>query len=215
MFFCIKRLLFFLLFIHFGVLFSVETLKEKQETTVFYIVRHGQTDWNVEERIQGHTDIPLNERGRKQAVELSDRLKAVTFHYCYSSDLQRAIQTAHILKGNHSIDLKVDQRLRERYFGSWEGRLSSELNGLLQEETAVESNASVQERIMAFLQEIAEIHPESNILITTHGGVMRNFIAIHRSLPVADVHVDNMALVQLEMSNGQMHIVHMQGIELP
>ncbi len=114
------RILFYLLFIPCAFLFSAENPDEA--ATVFYIVRHGQTDWNVQKKIQGHADIPLNDTGRAQAAELSETLGPIAFDYCFSSDLQRAAETALILNRNSSI--QVDQRLRERNFGPWEGCLA-------------------------------------------------------------------------------------------
>jgi len=183
---------------------------------MLYIVRHGQTDWNVEKRIQGHTDIPLNDAGRAQAVELKEKLKDIDFAFCFSSDLQRAVETARILSELRSIDVQLDQRLRERNFGSWEGCLSSEYNICSNEQREdVESNEMVQNRAFACLEEIAVLHPEANTLIATHGGVMRNVLGKLFSLAASEIHVENMALLKLKISDRGIEIEDMQGIELP
>src|SRR5271167_231879 len=98
-----RRILFFFFLIHSGFLVP-------EEAALFYIVRHGQTDWNVEKRIQGCTDIPLNDRGREQAFELGKKLKDVDFAFCFSSDLQRAAETARIILSERpAIDVQFDE----------------------------------------------------------------------------------------------------------
>jgi broad specificity phosphatase PhoE len=205
----VKRFLFFLFFIYWGYLSA-------EGAAMLYIVRHGQTDWNVERRLQGNTDIPLNEVGRAQAAELKEKLKDIEFDLCISSDLQRAVETARIVSGKQSMVLQKDKRLRERHFGAWEGRLSSEYHSALDEQRAdVESDEIVQSRVFACLKEIADLHPETNILIATHGGVMRNMISKLCSIAISEIHVENMALLKVKISEQGMEIKDMQGVELP
>ncbi|MHB0939990.1 MAG: histidine phosphatase family protein, partial [Armatimonadota bacterium] len=85
-----------------------------------YLIRHGQTDWNLAQRFQGQSDIPLNEIGRRQANALADRLSSQPFEVAYSSDLQRALETAKVIAGDR-LEIKTDLRLREMDFGDWEG----------------------------------------------------------------------------------------------
>ena len=179
---------------------------------MLYIVRHGQTDWNVERRIQGWTDIPLNNTGKAQAAELKRKLKDIDFTLCFSSDLQRAVETARIL--TDSMDVHMDVRLRERNFGRWEGFLSSAYDHSLHEKD-VESDAMMQHRAFACLQDIAALHPQEHILIATHGGLMRNILSKLCSVATTDIHVENMALLTLQISEQRIIIEDMQGIELP
>jgi broad specificity phosphatase PhoE len=187
-------------------------ISEKGSAAVLYIVRHGQTDWNVERKIQGWTDIPLNDMGRAQAAELKEKLKGIDFTFCFSSDLQRARETALIL--TDSMDVQMDVRLRERNFGPWEGFHSSGYNALLHEKD-VESDAMLQQRAFACLEDIAALHPQGHILIATHGGLMRNIISKLCSVATTEIHVENMALLRLQISEQGMAIEDMQGIELP
>jgi broad specificity phosphatase PhoE len=95
----------------------------------FLLIRHGQTDWNLAQRFQGQSDIPLNEVGKKQAMALADRLTNESINIVYSSDLQRAIETSKIIMqmSDCKPDLHPDQRLREVNFGDWEGLTYDEI----------------------------------------------------------------------------------------
>jgi broad specificity phosphatase PhoE len=199
---CRKILIFFLL-IHCGAV----------PATLFYIVRHGQTEWNVEKRIQGCSDIPLNDVGRAQAVELKEKLKDIDFAFCFSSDLQRAAETARIILSVHPlIAVQFDKRLRQRNYGPWEGSPSSEYYAaaLLEQ---VEKDAAIGARAMACLEEIVILYPHAHVLIVTHGGVMRNVIAKLCSLEASEIQVENTALLKLNSSEQGLEIVEMQGIE--
>lgn len=85
------------------------------------IIRHGETDWNVERRIQGHTDIPLNETGRAQALAMAFNAAHQRFHSIYSSDLARAVETAQVLAQREDQEVKLLPQLRERHFGLFQG----------------------------------------------------------------------------------------------
>ncbi len=86
-----------------------------------WIVRHGQTDWNVQKRYQGHSDIPLNASGEAQARQVGARLAAERLHAIISSDLQRAVQTAQAIAIHHPLTVQLESRLRESHFGVFEG----------------------------------------------------------------------------------------------
>ena len=88
---------------------------------VIYVIRHGETDWNTKHWLQGATDIPLNQNGIEVAEITAEALKEVPFDVIFSSPLQRAHQTAEILRRDRKIPLIVDERLREVSFGSFEG----------------------------------------------------------------------------------------------
>ena len=206
-----KKILICLFLIPLGFLFG-----EEKGATMFYLVRHGQTDWNVEKRIQGHSDIPLNDAGRAQAVQLQERLKPIAFDHCFSSDLQRAIETARILTASRSLAIHVDPRLRERNFGIGEGKLFSECDTSLEQNLmTVETDEAVAKRFFAFLHETEKKYPGSSILIVTHGGVMRTFLAKQLGIPLKSIHVENMAFLQLKAVDGVIQIGDMQGVEVP
>lgn len=154
--------------------------------TRLYIVRHGETDWNREGRVQGHTDTPLNATGRAQARALRRRLLSVTFDAAYASDLSRAYETAAIIIGDGAISVLPRRDLRERHCGRWEGRIFDEI---AQSEPANleawrnrtgdggppggESESALEGRVLAALEAIVAAHPEQSVLIATHGGPVR------------------------------------------
>jgi len=94
------------------------------------LVRHGETDWNRENRIQGGLDIPLNERGKEQAKDIALKLADTTIHYIYSSRLSRAYETAVEIAKLHKLEVMTDSRLDELKQGKWEGMKTSEVRGL-------------------------------------------------------------------------------------
>ncbi len=213
------------MFILPGALFcgetSLEFLDKRPSPTVFYLVRHGQTDWNIEKRLQGQSDIPLNDAGRAEAALLSEKLDGVAFTACFASDLQRAAETAKILSTARSFPVKLDHRLRERNFGPWEGHLASEFMASLeqgQQLVAVETDEAIQQRVFPCLNEIADLFPGATVLIVTHGGVIRSLLAQLLSFDcssIFDIQVKNMALLQLSFSDGQCEIQEMAGIQIP
>ena len=90
--------------------------------TQLYLIRHGQTDWNLRAMLQGRTDIPLNETGRRQAMEARERLAGVHFDAVYSSPLRRAMDTAQLVSGWPGEKICPDERLTEIAFGPYEGK---------------------------------------------------------------------------------------------
>ena len=90
------------------------------------IIRHGETEWNVEKRIQGHTDVPLNETGRAQALAMAFNAAHHRFHAIYSSDLARAQETARALAQREAHDVRLLPQLRERHFGIFQGITATE-----------------------------------------------------------------------------------------
>lgn len=99
-------------------------------STRICIIRHGETDWNVEKRIQGHTDVPLNETGRAQALAMAFNAAHHRFHAIYSSDLTRTIETAQVLAQREDHEVKLLPQLRERHFGIFQGITAAEAAGL-------------------------------------------------------------------------------------
>ncbi len=98
----------------------------KPGATRICIIRHGETDWNVARRIQGHTDIPLNETGRTQALAMAFNAAHHRFHAIYSSDLLRATGTAQALAQREELEVKLLPQLRERHFGIFQGITAAE-----------------------------------------------------------------------------------------
>jgi len=93
----------------------------KSVATRICIIRHGETDWNVEKRIQGHTDIPLNVTGQAQALAMAFNAAHHRFNAIYSSDLVRALETARVLAQREDLEVRCLPQLRERHFGLFQG----------------------------------------------------------------------------------------------
>ena len=141
---------------------------------MIYLVRHGQTDWNLEGRYQGRIDIELNSKGREQASEIKEKLKEVKFDKVFSSPLKRALETAQIITDD---DIEIDERLIERCNGELEGKLKSECVNMVDftdendSKLGIELLHNFRGRIENFLSEVEKNYSGKNILIVTHAGV--------------------------------------------
>jgi broad specificity phosphatase PhoE len=154
--------------------------------TTLLIVRHGETDWNADGRLQGQTDRPLSELGRRQARQLAEELGEEKLAAIYSSDLARARETAEIVGERLALPVVLDADLREKDWGTWEGLTAVERDRV---EFAGESTEAHQERILRALKRISERHPgDGRILVVTHGGSMRRVqaAALGMALPVVE-----------------------------
>src|SRR5206468_2330987 len=134
------------------------------------LVRHGETDWNAEGRLQGHTDRPLSEFGRRQAERLATTLAAEKLDAIYASDLARARETAEIVGEHLRLPVVLDPDLRERDWGTWEGLTSMQRIGV---ELVGESTEDHSRRMLRALERAAATHPSGRVLVVTHGGSMR------------------------------------------
>jgi broad specificity phosphatase PhoE len=152
--------------------------------TRILLVRHGETDWNAERRWQGHADPPLNELGREQARSLAALLAGRSISAVYSSDLQRASETARIVAGSLALPVLLRERLREVDVGEWSGLTTTEIEerfpGALERRRAGgngwelgESYEAMGERIEAALLAVAATHRAETVLAVTHGGPVR------------------------------------------
>jgi broad specificity phosphatase PhoE len=153
--------------------------------TALLLVRHGETDWNADGRLQGQTDRPLSDFGRRQAQRLADELADEELEAIYASDLSRARQTAEILGGRLGLAIVLDPDLREKDWGTWEGLTAIERDRV---EFVGESTEAHQERTLRALRRIAERHPGGRVLVVTHGGSMRRAqtAALGMALPVVE-----------------------------
>lgn len=146
--------------------------------TTILLVRHGETDWNRDRRVQGHTDTPLNEAGRAQARELAGTLAAESFDAVYTSDLARARDTAAIVAGDHGVELVQLVALRERHFGTWEGLTDEEVLACHPDARPGhwgdgETPEEMTGRVLAALRSIAAAHPGGTVVVVSHGGPLR------------------------------------------
>jgi alpha-ribazole phosphatase len=169
--------------------------------TELWLVRHGQTDWNVEGRYNGQEDTPLNETGIRQAQEAAARLAGETFAAVYSSDLQRAYRTAQIITTRLGLPIQVDTRLREIHQGEFQGLLVSEIAErfavVMQQWHASPATAhapggetvvQVSARVAAAADDIARAHPGERVLVVSHGMALATLIARVRGVPYERVY---------------------------
>ena len=147
------------------------------------LTRHGQTDWNVQKKVMGRCDEPLNEKGKEQAIETSDNLKDTDIDLIICSPLKRAKQTAEIIDKGRNIPIIYDDRIIERDFGEFEGKETKDFDfhgyWNYYKNDKYEQAENIQEffkRIYVFLDDVTEKYKDKNILIVAHGGV---------SIPVA------------------------------
>ena len=161
------------------------------------LIRHGETDWNAEGRLQGHTDRPLNDFGRRQANALADRLAGDGITAVYTSDLSRARETAEIVAGRLGLPVVVDPDLRERNWGNWEGLTGSERDRVEYVGEAIDAHG---ERVMRAVRRIAELHPGERVVVVTHGGSLRRVqvATVGMALPV----IENCAVWSLAHEDG-------------
>ncbi len=155
------------------------------EPTRIIAIRHGETTWNVDTRIQGHLDIPLNETGRKQAERMALALADEPISAIYASDLTRAWETAQHLARIQGMEVTREEGLRERGFGEFEGKTFAEIAALLPDQSmrwrkrdpdfapnGGESLIALRSRVVATAERLAAAHPGQLIAMVGHGGVM-------------------------------------------
>ena len=154
--------------------------------TEIILIRHGETEWNSQQRMQGHSNSDLSSVGQAQIQALGQWMKNVPFDHIYSSDSLRAKQTAEAITHFSGHELQFDQRLREKNLGVFEGLTSEEARERHPEvfrlfKTAGskyvidegESTQQLQDRALEIVDEIRIKHPEERVLLVTHGGLIR------------------------------------------
>lgn len=153
--------------------------------TTLCLIRHGVTDWNSQGRLQGHSDIPLNELGIRQAEALARRLSREPWSALWSSDLLRARQTAEPILRYTGLPLQIDPQLRERCLGPLEGLTFEEVQrrfpGYPSAEVnlpGVESREQLRQRAMAVITRLVETHPGQRLLVVSHGAWINSVLAV-------------------------------------
>jgi alpha-ribazole phosphatase len=161
------------------------------------LIRHGQTDWNIDGRYQGQSDVPLNKFGRVQARRLAMHLQDHDFSAIYTSDLGRAMETAEIIAEKLHLLIEPDPRLREINQGEWEGQqveaIRSRYAELWEERTEDPANvrppggetvSEVATRVHAALNDIALTHPGDSIMVVSHGIAIATALCKIRAIPI-------------------------------
>lgn len=180
--------------------------------TTFYLIRHGETDWNVSRRWQGHTDIPLNDVGRAQAERLAERLRehGPRFDVLYSSDLLRAWETAQFAGRAIGMEPEPLPALREIDLGRWSGLTRAEImerdpDTLAQVDAGMdlprggaERFADLVARVSTAVEQLAKKQRGQRVALVTHGGVVRALL--HHAAPAArawQAHIGNTSITTL------------------
>ncbi|QEO10047.1 histidine phosphatase family protein [Protaetiibacter larvae] len=178
--------------------------------TELYLVRHGETDWNRARRIQGRTDIPLNDTGREQARQAAALLARRRWDGVYSSPLSRAAETARIIADELGIDQVTEvDALVERDYGLAEGLDFDEIAARWSGDTPVpgqETRDAVAERIVPALIDIAHRHPGERLLVVSHGGSIRS--ALHVAEPgVQHPRISNASVHSFRVEDGALRLI--------
>ena len=166
-------------------------VKNGKNFCTLYLVRHGETEWNITHTIMGHTDSPLTQTGINQAKDTAQKLKKINFAAVFSSDLLRARRTAEIIAAEKKLAVETTEALRERTFGRYEGqvyekyqkkfarlikkyqKMSDEDRFTFRTTPEVESDQELMDRVIRFLRQTAVAYQGKNVLLVTHGGVLR------------------------------------------
>ena len=176
---------------------SINCNNKDKETLKLYIVRHGETEWNVIKRFQGQLNTPLTEKGIKKLKETGKKLENVTFEEIYTSELERTVNSAEIILNenrgykNKKLKLKKLAELNEVYFGVWQGlkyeevflKYPEEANNYFYnvknykaENVEAENLKDALKRFLRGINKILDSHKSGNILVVTHGTVFEMFI---------------------------------------
>ncbi|MCE5316967.1 MAG: histidine phosphatase family protein, partial [Parachlamydia sp.] len=184
---------------------------------LFYFVRHGETDWNKQNKALGHLDISINTDGFSQAQELKQLLAPLAFDRIVSSDLKRAHDTASIVAEGRGQTILQDRRLRSRDWGELTGKASTLLYITNPELFAcVEKSEVMEERIFHFLEEFAAAHPKERVLVVCHGSIMRIIMSKVLGFVLEGVIVvPNTAWLKLSRRKNTWKLEEIKDIQLP
>lgn len=176
---------------------STQATSTQARALEMLLVRHGETEWNSQRRIQGQLDIPLNATGHAQAQALAGRLATLDVDAVYASDLARARQTAEPIAAALGLELRLDPRLRERHFGGLQGRFYEELQ---RDAPAVhqrmrsrdlefdldggETLPRFHRRVCDAFADLAARHPQGRIVVVSHGGVLDCLYRLAGAIPL-------------------------------
>jgi probable phosphoglycerate mutase len=202
-------------------------------TTNIILIRHGETAWNAERRLQGHLDIALNAEGERQAEALAAALAGERFDAIVASDLQRARQTADAVAGRHGVQVRIDRALRERCYGGFEGLLYAQIEerfpaqfaawqrrdidatlppGVNRGETFREFNGRVVAAILGW----AAAHPGQTLALVAHGGVLECAYRAALGLPLEtprDFKIHNASINRFTASDGALRLTSWGEVE--
>ena len=191
--------------------------------TTIVLVRHGETDWNRDNRFQGHANPPLNDAGREQAHALAEELRSERFAALYTSPLRRAAETAAILGAELGLSPVENASLMEVDVGSWSGLTRTEVEARSPDGFARwleygygwedgETYDELGERVVAGLSSIGANHPNDAVVAVTHGGPIRSALAAAEGISFDDARraidvVGNCTVIRLAVREGKLERV--------
>ncbi|HWQ74525.1 MAG TPA: alpha-ribazole phosphatase [Syntrophomonas sp.] len=191
------------------------------------LLRHGQTEWNVQHKYQGQTDIELNENGREQAAKVGRYLREnENIEAIYCSDLSRSRETAELIGHELQLPIRIDKRLRERGFGHWEGMTYEEVCRLYPQEAESwqkdsmigkvpggESVVEILDRSLPLLDELAQKH-RGTVLVVSHGGLIKTVLNHLHGNDEWDIYLLPSSISSLEW-DGTKYVPQVIGFLLP
>ncbi len=192
------------------------------------LIRHGATTWNDEDRVIGSTDLPLSANGKNQADQLSHRLGIEEIDQVISSNMQRAVETAHILADECGLKVEIDTRIREADFGLWEGLTLGEIQEKYagsfhrwQSDPASsppggEDPKRLKKRIDSFLADLRENHPGEIVAIVSHGVALQTIITSLLDIPYKNdwyFYMYNGSISEVEVTSERAVLVYLNDIQ--
>lgn len=192
-----------------------------------WIMRHGLTDWNVQKRYLGQSDIELNSVGNEQARQIGERLAAERIHAIFSSDLQRTQYTAEQIASHHKIDVQLDANLREAHFGIFEGLRYKDViqeHKMMAERwfthpeqppTDGERFSQVTQRIFTFTDRILKEYPRKRLVVVGHDGALRLLICTLLDMPASEYwrfNLDAGSLTQVNIYPGGTILIRLNDV---
>jgi probable phosphoglycerate mutase len=201
---------------------DIPEMEQAKDRATLILVRHGETEWNVAGRIQGHSDSRLTARGAEQGRRAAERLAGLDVVAVYASDLGRARETGEIIAAPHGLSVKTVQELRERCYGAFEGRTAEEIRtddpgaferwlgdrqGLAP--PGGETQQELSERVVGALREIAGAHPGETVAVATHGGPIKSAVFAVLEIPIGSwdrAWVSNGSVTVLRGNHGELKV---------
>ena len=176
---------------------------------ILYVVRHGKTEWNLEHRCQGVSDIPLVDEGRESAKELVPLVSGLDIDIVFSSPLSRAYETAKLIT-NNSIPINIDDRLTERDWGMNEGMKIDEVDQIDCWDVILNTNVQGIERVQDFMSRISDFiedikdkYPDKKVLVVAHSAVLRVIHYLLGRIPedgdLTKIEIPNLRIIEYEI----------------
>ncbi|CAM4220800.1 histidine phosphatase family protein [Vibrio neonatus] len=192
--------------------------------TKIFLLRHGQTQWNVEGRLQGQKNSPLTEMGVQQSIQARKLLEQFEIHKAYVSPLLRAVDTSEILLEGRGVDVSTSESLKEIHLGAWEGKLRADAESANPEQYQLFLNSSeqfelqgaetfqqLQARLVAELEAIFAKEKHKNIMVVSHWIAIKTILAHYSGIPLSRLSEisdpDNATLIQLEKDDSGATVV--------